>query len=406
MSTSATGRLVDEHGAPLANLRVVIRDESGFSSDLTPKDSDGRFPVQYADDATPELGTRKLGVYVYTQGHRLLYKTSKDDVATAVLPLGDITIPSAEATGWTVTLGGSPAALPVRDGNAIRVLIDNEAAWGHLKNKMLTAATSINVMQLEFDVPNIEGVAGVDPEEPPEIVLSFAGPVDPLKPRAVNEATDFRPEILLRQKSAAGVKSRVLIPTLNAFTHISPARLLLPFPLLVALLEGVFAAIFNGHLGSYSKLKAYLEIVKSTVEAETFNTAFFSVVHAKLVMVDENEAIIVGSPFSQIYWDTRAHNVFEPRRGAASGGHFPVHDVSLGVRGPAVKDMHDAFRLHWNIAKPAEQIAEIAPGAPVSRNYAQTCRCGLLDGSRTRRVRMRGYLLCGRRNPRQNNGKL
>ena len=63
----------------MANLRVVIRDELAlFSSDLTPKDSDGRFPVQYADDATPELGGRKLGVYVFTQGHRLLYHDLKD----------------------------------------------------------------------------------------------------------------------------------------------------------------------------------------------------------------------------------------------------------------------------------------------------------------------------------------
>jgi phosphatidylserine/phosphatidylglycerophosphate/cardiolipin synthase-like enzyme len=376
MSSSATGRLVDEHGAPIVNpLRVVVCDESGLDPpELNSADSgsDGRFTVTYNDDSILALGTRKLGIFVFTQSHRQLYHDSKDDQPNT-LPLGDIKIPRAEATGWTVTLGGSSAQLPVRDGNAVRVLIDNETAWGLIKDAMLAATTSIDVMQLEFDVPNVEALAGVDPEEPPEIVLSFADAVDPLNPRAVNEVTDYRPELLLRQKAAAGLKVRILMSSHSvnwATLGVDVFLMLIPLLLILALDVGrcwksISKFLSGGPGGSFGSLKKYLDAVTSSVDAETFKVTLYNVVHAKLVMIDDKKAIVVGSPFNQGYWDTHDHNVFEPRRGSASGEPVPVHDVSLAVRGPAVKDMHDAFRLHWNSAEPGAPVAEIPVAAPI-----------------------------------------
>jgi hypothetical protein len=43
-----------------------------------------------------------------------------------------------------------------------------------------------------------------------------------------------------------------------------------------------------------------------------------------------------------------------------------VHDVSVAVRGPAVKDIHDAFRLHWNTSDPGSPVAEITMAAAVA----------------------------------------
>jgi hypothetical protein len=130
MSTSVSGHLVDDQSPAqdLANLIVVVRDESAlFSSELghAASGANVEFRVAYSADATPELGTRKLGICVFTQAHRQVYNVAKDDVAAAALPPGDITIPLALATGWTVTLGGSPNATPVRDGKAVRLFIDN-----------------------------------------------------------------------------------------------------------------------------------------------------------------------------------------------------------------------------------------------------------------------------------------
>jgi hypothetical protein len=166
MSTKASGRIIDGQGGTLENLRVIVRDVSGvFQSDLALADSaaDGRFTLTYSADKISEVGTRKLLICVFTQSHRQLYSDSRDDVAADLLTLGDITIRQTDGAGWTVTLGGSAAALPVRDGNALRLLIDNEAAWAHIKESIASATTSIDVMQLEFDV--------VLPENPESLIL-------------------------------------------------------------------------------------------------------------------------------------------------------------------------------------------------------------------------------------------
>ncbi len=352
MSTSVSGHIVDDQSTPqgLANLVVVIRDESAlFSSNLgndTTK-SDGGFTVPYGGDLTPELGTRKLGIYVFTQSHRQLYSASVDDVPGAILPLSNITIPHTEATGWTVTLGGSPNATPVRDGNAVRFLIDNEAAWGYVATLMEGAVSSIDVMQLEFDVPPEYYAA--PPEEQPEIVLSFDTPVDPENPRRVQ---DLRPERILLDKASRGLKVRVIMPHQD-LTDVPAGVFVIEIflALLLLALAPVGAYVVSKYwplLRGWKNLLDYLAAAGSTADDQGFRVTPFNVVHAKLVLVDDSEAIVVGSPFNQSYWDTGLHQVYEPRRGSASGEPVGVHDVSLGVSGPAVKDMHDAFRLHWN----------------------------------------------------------
>lgn len=69
-----------------------------------------------------------------------------------------------------------------------------------------------------------------------------------------------------------------------------------------------------------------------------------NVMHAKLLLVDDEEAFVIGPPFEQKYWDTPAHRVDEPRRRS----RIPVHDASLRVRGPLVADLHELFARLWN----------------------------------------------------------
>ena len=52
-------------------------------------------------------------------------------------------------------------------------------------------------------------------------------------------------------------------------------------------------------------------------------------VHDKVVLVDavasgsdRAEAMLLGSPFEQSYWDTNDHEVFEARRGAARASRY------------------------------------------------------------------------------------
>ena len=365
MSTTTTGKAVETETPTqgIANLRVVVRDESAlFSEDLgtATTAADGSFSVSYAADLHPEMGTRKLGIYIYTSVYRQIYSVSKDDVTGPELALGNVTIPTAEAANWTVTLGGSGNATPVRDGNAIRFLIDNETAWGHIKDAMVGATASINAMQLEFDAPPAYDAARAN--ERPEIVLSFGSPVDPLNPRKVLDPTDYRPERIMLDKASQGIKVRLIMPHQN-LTDVSAGTAVIEIAL--ALFIIILAPWWLPVLRAWKNIMDYLAAAGSTADDEGFKVTPFNVVHAKLVLVDDSEAIVIGSPFNQGYWDTHDHHVYEPRRGAASGEPVPVHDVSVGVRGPAVKDIHDAFLLHWNTSDPGSPVAEIPIAAAV-----------------------------------------
>jgi hypothetical protein len=346
MSTSVTGRLVDEHQAPLPNLKVLVRDESAlFSSDLGSADSltSGQFTVPVPADLTPEMGTRRFGISVLTKGQRTVYSAQHDDATTAALDLGDIQIRQADVSGWTVTLLGSAQALPVRDGNTIRILVDDEDAWSYLESMISGATTSFNLMQLEFDIPGTYDPA--PPQERPEIVISFGSPVDPAQPRKVLDPDDYRPERMFLDGASKGKKVRVLIGhngMLNFLTFV----------------KNLFGP---GPLGRDTDVASYFGSAKSNVKTAPFNTTWFNVAHAKIAIADDGEVLVLGSPFSQSYWDTHQHHVFEPRRGSAAGETVPVHDVSAAVRGPAVKDAHDAYILHWNRdAATADQITAIS----------------------------------------------
>jgi len=205
------------------------------------------------------------------------------------------------------------------------------------------------------------------PSEQPDIVLSFDGAVDPVSPRKVLGPKDYRPERILLDKASAGLKVRVIIPSQD-FTHVSSAGAVVIELVLFFLVIGyvLFSPLVNG----WKQLKKYLAAASSTADEEAFKVTLFNVVHAKLVMVDDNEAIVIGSPFNQSYWDTHDHHIYDPRRGSASGEPVPVHDVSLAVRGPAVQDMHDTFRLHWNTAAPGSAVAAIPVAAPIAARAA------------------------------------
>jgi hypothetical protein len=63
----------------------------------------------------------------------------------------------------------------------------------------------------------------------------------------------------------------------------------------------------------------------------------------------------------------------------------PVHDVSAWVRGPAVKNAHDAYALHWNRDAAAEQIGTInvpirSPARPTLRPSLSLQLLRTIDG--------------------------
>ncbi|MDQ6690438.1 MAG: phospholipase D-like domain-containing protein [Gemmatimonadota bacterium] len=87
---------------------------------------------------------------------------------------------------------------------------------------------------------------------------------------------------------------------------------------------------------------------------------FPQLLHAKMVIVDEQRAFVLGSPFVNGYWDTSAHSVSDHRRPHRELAGRPIHDVSVGVRGPIVHELAEVFARYWQGAKPGKS-REAAP---------------------------------------------
>jgi Phosphatidylserine/phosphatidylglycerophosphate/cardiolipin synthases and related enzymes len=68
--------------------------------------------------------------------------------------------------------------------------------------------------------------------------------------------------------------------------------------------------------------------------------------HAKVMVVDGSDAFIIGSPFTQDYWDTVKHYLHDLRRG--SSDKQPVHDVSIHIKGGVATYIEEYFIELWN----------------------------------------------------------
>lgn len=77
---------------------------------------------------------------------------------------------------------------------------------------------------------------------------------------------------------------------------------------------------------------------------------FPQLLHAKMVIVDETMAFLVGSPFANGYWDDARHHPRDARRPMRELGGRPVHDVSTRLIGDAAGTLAATFAELWNDA--------------------------------------------------------
>jgi hypothetical protein len=232
--------------------------------------ADGRFTVAYgADTSAASLGPRTLLVEVTDPVDRRLARIELEDVAAAVLPLPDFVVRPADGEGLLVTLGTGMASF-VSTGNAIRLLIDNVEAWGHLARLFAGATSSIEFMQMEFDVPDeFEPDPGA---ERPVAVFGFGSPVPtPTALRQVNAGfNDIRPERVLESRARQG--------------HVD-VRIMISQPVLehrLVLLGGVFAvvgAFVVLLVGGLLEMLARRGTRSSTTSPDPVNSAFGSTAH-------------------------------------------------------------------------------------------------------------------------------
>lgn len=90
-------------------------------------------------------------------------------------------------------------------------------------------------------------------------------------------------------------------------------------------------------------------ITSDRIEVRGFDR-FPHFMHAKLVLVDSCEAFLLGSPFVNSYWDDLRHVPFDARRPLRELGGRPLHDVSVHLRGPVVRDLETLFASVWRCA--------------------------------------------------------
>lgn len=189
MSTSASGRVINENGAGISGLGVHLEDVSRVlvvSLAKAATNSTGQFSLTYADDSPvssePGKQVRQLRLRVLV-GQHVIKEVLQADSTQPALTFATIQRNAEEATSWWATLGtGAPSR--VTPGNAVRWLVDNEDAWGHTQDVIERAGT-LDIMQLSIDIEEFETALHI---EKPVIVLRFdpTNPIDAAHRRLID----------------------------------------------------------------------------------------------------------------------------------------------------------------------------------------------------------------------------
>ena len=203
---------------------------------------------------------------------------------------------------WFTSRSGSSPLRMTRD-NHVEVLQDNEQAFGRITEAIRNATSSIYLMQYEFH----QGFITTFDSWP-------TGNSGAPKPR------DVLVDLLRDKAERDGVRTCILLNE----------NLLAPDTM------GQIHEVFYG----------------TSVLLRGFPEHGPRVMHAKTLTVDGVEAYIIGSIFRQDFWDSSEHPVRDPRRGLETAS--PKHDVSLCVRGGAVKHIEEFFIQLWNYLSDAQ----------------------------------------------------
>jgi hypothetical protein len=159
---SVTGRIVDEDGAVQANLTVEARGEWLLTTSRlagTTTDAEGRFALQVREILDFAELPRPFQLRVTDITKRLVMADRELNGSVTNHDLGDITVRRADRFGLQVTQLTGHARF-VSEGNALKLLIDGEEAFGRIAAELEAVAKdtsavghSIDITQLFFTVP-------------------------------------------------------------------------------------------------------------------------------------------------------------------------------------------------------------------------------------------------------------
>jgi phosphatidylserine/phosphatidylglycerophosphate/cardiolipin synthase-like enzyme len=391
MSNSATGKVVDLEGKGIAGLNIDIEDVSQVHDGRVLNDKPFvtddigdftfTFPAYDFDTSQPGAQGRKMRLTVRLGRLVLKQVTSDEGALTGPLTFDKIVLVRKDVESKRVTLGTGEETR-TSEGNAIRWLADNVDGWSRAAQVVKNAST-LDIMQLEIVVKDFSDAGPT--KEQPAIVLDFDSTDKVSGNEFVVSTKDDRIERAVLEAAAKHVDVRIQIPTMSIDGRLAKiigigsiivisAILFFLIEFVLAVMLAVFLTIFvasapAGFRDFYRKkfeepeLKKWFEeaalsgIDMSPVKVRELKHRSFNITHAKVVIDRGKEAVLLGSPFEQVYFDAPDHLISSGRRGA-SASKGPIHDVSVSVRGPALKDFQGLFNSHWKFTEPAETLPD------------------------------------------------
>ena len=309
------GRLLDENNRPLSDFVVMVYGEGEIESYVeqglkmvdkfspvhldidtclgkTKADKNGYYEIIYHPNRINNILNKNPNIMVVIKDVldvSELFRTEKfSAVSDSIKNIDDIHINRNWAEGWYVTLGGLEKSR-FTSNNELEVLIDNQIELETIIESIENSKSYVYLTQIEFDSEFVADFK--DNGTPKELMVD-----------------------VLRRTADRGVDVKIILNENKAIPD------------------------------SFNKIKDYF--ISSSVMAREFKTSGLHVMHAKIIVVDGNEAFIIGSPFKKDYWDSNQHLIHDIRR--KHGKVRPVHDVSVKIKGGSVGHIEEFFIQMWN----------------------------------------------------------
>lgn len=277
------------------NLLFSLRDDL-LGSAIT--DENGHYRIIYPPEKYLEILDKDPDIRIIVKDRLGVFELKETEVhqniTSTIEKIKDIIIYRAEIEGWPVTLNSaSPSRLS--SNNNFEILIDNHLAWEKMVEVIEQAKSYIYLTQFIFY---------------PEFVPRFFSSSD--------DPSDYKSDDPLAYKLLEAQKRGVDVKIIINENRVVP--------------------------DNYDELYAYFK--ESDVEVRRFPAKGPFSMHAKVIVADGEKAFIIGSPFTQSYWDTSKHDINEPRRLDKNEG--PYHDVSTYFEGPVINHLEEFFIELWN----------------------------------------------------------
>lgn len=277
------------------NLLFSLRDDL-LGSAIT--DENGYYRIIYPPEKYLEILDKDPDIRIIVKDRLGVFELKETEVhqniTSTIEKIKDIIIYRAEIEGWPVTLN-SASPSRVSSNNNFEILIDNHLAWEKMVEVIEQAKSYIYLTQFIFY---------------PEFVPRFFSSSD--------DPSDYKSDDPLAYKLLEAQKRGVDVKIIINENRVVP--------------------------DNYDELYAYFK--ESDVEVRRFPAKGPFSMHAKVIVADGEKAFIIGSPFTQSYWDTSKHDINEPRRLDKNEG--PYHDVSTYFQGPVINHLEEFFIELWN----------------------------------------------------------